>query len=114
MSEGLRFGLELAMIGMGIVFAVLWIITGSVSLIRLADERWQEKEKRAEEEATEREPTIDSTTLVLIAAACATMIQGRYYIRRVRRLMPSTAQTGVWSMQGRTILHGSHVVPKKR
>ncbi|MDX9856305.1 MAG: OadG family protein [candidate division Zixibacteria bacterium] len=114
MSEELRFGLELTVIGVSIVLGVLWIITGSVSLIRLVDQRWQANEKRAEEEATEREPTIDSTTLVLIAAACATMIQGRFYIRRVRRLMPSTAQTGVWSMQGRAILHGSHVIPKKR
>ena len=114
MSESLEFGLEFTAVGMGIVFAVLFIITGAVSLIRLADERWQAKEKREEEAATELEPTIDTTTLVLIAAACATMIEGRFFIRRVRRLMSSATAPGAWSVQGRAILHGSHVVPKKR
>ncbi|MBD3402840.1 hypothetical protein GF420_08085 [candidate division GN15 bacterium] len=113
-SESIQFSLEFAVIGISIVFLVLAIITGAVTLIRTADVRWREKEERDDAAAFERDPTIDTTTLVLIAAACATMIQGRFHIRRVRRLMPRTSQQGTWSVQGRAILHGSHVVPKKR
>ncbi|MCB2230568.1 OadG family protein [bacterium] len=114
MNEAIQFSLEFAVIGIAIVFVVLFIITGAVTLVRTADERWQRKEARDEQAALDREPTIDTTTLVLIAAACATMIQGRFHIRKVRRLMSSTPQGGGWSMQGRAILHGSHVVSKKR
>lgn len=114
MSDAVQFSLEFAAIGITIVFFSLIVITLAVTLVRTADERWQAKEKHDEAAAIDRDPTIDTTSLVLIAAACATMIQGRYHIRRVRRLMPSTAQAGVWSMHGRAILHGSHVVSKKR
>lgn len=114
MSEAMQFSLQFSAIGIAIVFVVLWIITGSVSLIRKADERWQAREKREAAAAFDKQPTIDSTTLILITAACATMIQGRFHIRKVRRLMSRTAQPGTWSVAGRAILLGSHVVPKKR
>ena len=114
MSEGMQFSLQFSLVGILIVFVVLSIITAAVSLIRKADERWQAREEREQETAFEKEPTIDSTTLVLITAACATMIQGRFHIRQVRRLMPRTSQPGTWSVAGRAILLGSHVVPKKR
>lgn len=114
MSESLWFSLQFSVIGIVIVFVVLWIITGVVSLVRRADEHWQAREERQQAEAYEKEPTIDSTTLVLITAACATMIQGRFHIRQVRRLMSKTSQPGTWSVAGRAILLGSHVVPKKR
>lgn len=106
--------LHFALVGILIVFAALVIVSAAVALVRRADERWQKREKRAEEEAYEREPTIDNLALVLIAAAAATMIQGRFHIRRVRRLMPGEPMTGVWSAYGRAILHGSHVLPKRR
>jgi Na+-transporting methylmalonyl-CoA/oxaloacetate decarboxylase gamma subunit len=114
MSETLQFSLQFSAVGILIVFVVLWIITGTVSLIRKLDESWQAREEREAAAAYEKEPTIDSTTLVLITAACATMIQGRFHIRQVRRLMSRTAQPGTWSVAGRAILLGSHVVSKKR
>lgn len=114
MSEALSFTLQFAVAGILIVFGALAIIAGAVALIRRADDRWQDREKREEAAAYDKDQTIDTTTLVLIAAAAATMIQGRVHIRRVRRLLPTDAVTGTWSMQGRAILHGSHVVPKKR
>ncbi|MBN2227036.1 MAG: OadG family protein [candidate division Zixibacteria bacterium] len=114
METSFRFGLEFAAIGIVIVFAALTLISVVISLVRRADSGWQKKETVQLEEALTREQNIDTTTLVLICAAAATMIQGRFYIRQVRRLLPRDAQRGPWSAQGRAILHGSHVVPKKR
>ncbi len=114
MEEALEFSLEFTMIGMLIVFAALAIIVGAISLIRKADSSWQEREDRQYQQALEKDQTIDNITLILIAATAATMIKGRFYIRSVRRLMPVGSPGGSWSLQGRAVLHGSHVVPKKR
>ena len=59
-----------------------------------------------------REPTIDTTTLVLIAAACATVAGGRFRVRRIRRLLPIQTKRTPWSAQGRLILLGSHTVKR--
>ncbi|MBU0983584.1 MAG: hypothetical protein KKA42_06925 [candidate division Zixibacteria bacterium] len=114
MPEWLSYSLNLAAVGISIVFGALAIITLAVSLIRRADDRWIRHEEAQHAAAVDKDQNIDTTTLVLICAAVATMARGRYHIRRVRRLMPSTAVHGTWSLQGRAVLHGSHVVSKKR
>jgi len=114
MSEMLSFSIRFAVIGILIVFACLAIIVACISLIRHADRRWQAREEAQEIAALDKEPSIDTTTLILISAAATTMLQGRFYIRKVRRLLPRDAVRGPWSMQGRATLHGSHVVSKKR
>ncbi len=114
MPEWLHFGLKFAVIGITIVFSALIIVTFAIFLIRKIDDNWKAREDKQEARAQTREPTIDTTTLVLITAAAATMIAGRFHIRKVRRLLPRDAKSGPWSMEGRAILHGSHVVLKKR
>ncbi|MCP4567059.1 MAG: hypothetical protein GY841_05715 [FCB group bacterium] len=108
------FELKFAAIGITIVFASLAVIVLAVSLIRRADSSWQSREDRLRKAAANREQNIDTTTLVLLTAAAGTMLTGRFHIRKVRRLRPADVSRGPWSVQGRAILHGSHVVPKKR
>ena len=114
MSEFLSFSLRFAVVGILIVFAALAVISIAVSLIRRADDRWQAMEEARHRPVSEEDATIDNTTLVLIAAAAATMIQGRFHIRRVRRLMRRDAYAGPWSQQGRAVLLGSHVISHDR
>lgn len=94
--------------GLVTVFGVLALIALVVSVFRRLDDHWQEREGRADREAVDREPTIDDTTLVLIAAAAATAVAGRFRVRRIRRLLSPQAQRTPWSAQGRLILQGSH------
>ena len=114
MPEWLSFGLNFALIGITIVFVALSIIAIAVALIKRVDDSWQAREKRQRNEALDKDQSIDSITLILITAAAATMIQGRFHIRKVRRLLPRGAPKSPWSLEGRAILHGSHVVPRKR
>jgi len=105
---------QFVMVGLLIVFSALTVISITVAFIRRLDIGWQKREIKAEEAAFGKDQTIDNITLVLIIAAAATMIQGRFHIHRIRRLLPSDAPGGAWSSQGRTTLQGSHVVPKNR
>jgi len=114
MPEWLSFSLQFSVIGISIVFSALAIIAIAISLIRRANDAWQKHEEVQKETATEKQQNIDTTTVVLISAAVATMLQGRFYIKSIRRLLPAHAQKGPWSLQGRAVLLGSHVVPKKR
>ena len=114
MSETMEYALRFAAVGLLIVFAALAVIVLAITLIRRGDDRWQELEQRRRKPAAIDEATIDNLTLVLISAAVATMIQGRFHIRRVRRLMRRDAQTGPWSHQGRAVLLGSHVIHHDR
>ncbi len=113
MPDWFDYALEFSIVAMLIVFSALALISIVVALIRRLDDRWQKREKAEEAEALEREPSIDTTTLLLITAAAATMIEGRFYIKKVQRLLPREAFHGPWSMTGRAILHGSHVVGKR-
>ncbi len=113
MSETMNFSLSFAAIGISIVFAALAIISGVVALMRRLDDRWQAHEETQKAAALKKEPATDYTTVVLIAAAVATYVQGRHHIRRIRRLLPSDAKRGPWSTQGRAVLHGSHIMHKK-
>ncbi len=105
--------LPLALVGLLIVFTVQLIIATAVYLIRSLDEKWRHQEKRRNAEALDREPTIDATTVVLIAAAAATVLRGRHRIRSIRRLMPSDHRRSPWSAQGRAVLQGSHALDRK-
>ena len=106
-------GVTFAAIGMAVVFSVLVALVGFIALIRRIDDRWQARERGARQAATEREQTIDDLTLVLIAAAVATVVGGRGRIRGIRRLLPSDAAASVWSTQGRATLMGSHVITRQ-
>jgi Na+-transporting methylmalonyl-CoA/oxaloacetate decarboxylase gamma subunit len=104
----------LAIAGILIVFTVLALISLVVSLLRRLDGRWQDHERRVEANAVFREPTIDDTTLVLITAAAATVIQGRFRVRRIHRLLSPKRKRTPWSAQGRLTLQGSHAVRRNR
>ena len=112
--ENIGFILKFSIVGILIVFAALALIAILISWIRRADEGWQDKEEKQAEVALEKDQTVDTTTLVLISAACATLIGGRFLVRRVRRLRPMDTGLGPWAIQGRSVLLGSHIVSKKR
>ncbi|MFZ5981919.1 MAG: OadG family protein [Candidatus Zixiibacteriota bacterium] len=114
MSELISFSFRFAVIGIVIVFGSLALITLVVSIIRRVDDGWQKREETRDRVATQKTPTIDNITLVLISAAVATMFQGRAYIRKVRRLLPRDAASSPWSSQGRAVLHGSHISRRGR
>lgn len=109
------FGQEtvLALIGLAIVFSVLSLLAVVVALVRRLDDRWQEREREVAEAALDKPPGLDTITVVLIAAAVATHLQGRFRIRRVRRLFPRDAPSSPWSHQGRLVLMGSHLVRRR-
>ncbi len=104
----------LALVGIAIVFGVLALIATVVSIFKRLDQRWQAHEAKLAESATERTQTIDDTTLLLISAAAATVVAGRFRVRRIRRLLPIRTKRTPWSAQGRAQLQGSHVITKKR
>ena len=107
--QNIAFGFQLTLAGISIVFAVLAFIAIFVAIIQQVDRRWQAREEKQKKEASEKDPTIDNTTLVLISAAVATVIAGRYRIRRVKRVASAGSK---WSLQGRGQIHGSHVLNK--
>ena len=109
-----RQALTLALVGIVVVFAVLSLIAGVVALIRRIDDDWQAREQRHDHAALERDPVLDETTAVIIAAACATVIAGRFRVRRIRRLLSPRQKRTPWSAQGRLILQGSHDVGRKQ
>jgi len=112
--ESMEFILRFSLVGILIVFAALTIIAIAITWIRKADDGWQAKETKLAEEALDKEPTVDTTTLLLISAACATIVGGKFFIRSVRRLRPMDTGIGPWAHQGRSVLLGSHIVGKKR
>ncbi|MCK5125850.1 MAG: OadG family protein [candidate division Zixibacteria bacterium] len=114
MSESVKFSLDFAVIGISIVFVSLAIISFAIWLIRKADDGWQLHEANKKEEALEKEQNIDTTTLIIISAAVATMALGRFHIRKVRRLMKGDSQHRPWSVQGRAVLHGSHITGNRK
>lgn len=112
MNETMRMGLELAGVGLMVVFSVLTIMALVVTGLQRLDARWQAAEAAQDDARTEAEPTIDATTLVIISAAVFTVFQGRAHIKKVRRLLPSENPSTAWSMQGRLSVQGSHVIPR--
>jgi Na+-transporting methylmalonyl-CoA/oxaloacetate decarboxylase gamma subunit len=112
MSEELRFALNLTLVGLVIVFAVLALIAGVVSLVRRLDERWQQKERAVEASRNTRPATIDATTLVILSAAVAALVGGRFQFRSIRRVGSALGEGSSWSQQGRAVLMGSHVIDR--
>jgi Na+-transporting methylmalonyl-CoA/oxaloacetate decarboxylase gamma subunit len=106
--------IALSISGIVIVFLVLALIALVVAGFRRLDEHWAASGGEGAEEALEKEPTIDATTLVLITAACATVVAGRFRVKRVRRLLsPNTAPHALVG-RGRVTLQGSHVIQRRR
>ncbi len=112
-QETLSQNIPLALVGLLIVFTVQLIIATAIYLVRQFDEKWRHQEKRRNAEVLDREPTIDALTVVLIAAAAATVLRGRHRIRSIRRLMPADHRRSPWTAQGRAVLQGSHVIGRK-
>jgi Na+-transporting methylmalonyl-CoA/oxaloacetate decarboxylase gamma subunit len=104
----------LAATGISIVFAVLALIALVVALFKRMDDRWQAQEAAQREAAMDLDQTIDETTLVLIAAACATVAGGRFRVRRIRRLLSPATKRTPWSSRGRLSLQGSHIIHRPR
>ena len=104
----------LSLVGILIVFGVLSLIAVVVALLKKLDDRWQAREAEQAESATEKEPTIDAMTLVLVSAAAAVAVGGRFRVRRIRRLLSPRQKRTPWSAQGRLILHGTHGVRANR
>lgn len=104
----------LALVGLVIVFSVLALIAAVVGLFKRVDDRWQAHEAALAARAGDRTPTIDTTTLLLISAAAATAVGGRFRVRSIRRLLSPRTRRTPWSSQGRLTLQGSHAVLRKR
>ncbi|RLB92532.1 MAG: hypothetical protein DRH76_11170 [Deltaproteobacteria bacterium] len=104
---------SLAVAGILIVFGVLAMISGVVALIKKLDGRWQDHERRVDAAAVTREQTIDNTTLLLITAAAATVVHGRFRVRRIHRLLSPKRKRTPWSAHGRLTLQGSHAVRRR-
>jgi len=104
----------LALTGLIIVFGVLTLIACVVAVFKRLDGRWQAHEARLADAAGERTQTIDNTTLLLITAAAATVVAGRFRVRQIRRLLPIRTKRTPWSAQGRARLQGSHAITTKR
>jgi Na+-transporting methylmalonyl-CoA/oxaloacetate decarboxylase gamma subunit len=113
MSEELIYSLRFAVIGIAIVFSALAIIAVTVYFVSRIEKYVAGMSKVPAADQTEPRGTIDNTTVVLISAAVATMIRGRYHIKRIRRLFPGDRPSSPWSVQGLAILHGSHVIRKQ-
>ncbi len=105
---------SLSWAGILIVFGVLAVIAAAVALLKKLDDRWQAAEAAAGNRALDRTQDIDQTTLVLIAAACAVAVGGRFRVRRIRRLLSPRTKRTPWSAQGRLILQGSHMPGRTR
>ncbi len=102
----------LALLGFMIVFLVLLTMATVIWAMGKVDHYWQAKEKRDDVAALTATPTIDTTTLVLISAAVATMVAGRGRIRTIRRLLPSESPSSAWSVQGRQAIQTSHAISR--
>lgn len=104
-------GLNLTVVGLTVVFAVLALVAVAVRGLKWLDARLQPPARPAP--ASEAEAQIDHTTLVLIAAAVATLVRGRYHITKVRRLPQHGPGDTAWSQQHRAVLLASHRIEKK-
>ncbi|MBN1296471.1 OadG family protein [bacterium] len=111
MNDTIGLGINLTIIGVVVVFLVLSSIAGFVHLVRMLDGDWKKRENRQAQIALEKPQNIDNITLILIAATAATIIKGRHRIHSVKRVTPASGSSP-WSLQGRSVLLGSHGVGK--
>jgi len=114
MEQNLEYALRLSVAGISIVFTSLIIISLVVSIMRQIDEKIERRKADSKDEEPKKEQTLDNTTLVLISAAAAATVRHRNFrIRSVRRIVSRDARGAGWTMQGRSVLHGSHIVNMK-
>jgi len=103
--------LRLSWAGMVIVFTSLILIAFAIALMSKIDETLIKR--KAEKNLPEPEPeqTLDNTTLVLITAAVTAVLEKkRFRLSSVRRIVSRDAKIAGWTMEGRSVLHGSHVL----
>jgi len=100
----------LTLVGVAIVFSVLTIIALVVAFFKRLDDHWQKQEELVDAKALEKEQTIDMTTLMLISAAVATVVGGRFRVRKIHRLLSPKTKRTPCSSRGRLTLQGSHTI----
>jgi Na+-transporting methylmalonyl-CoA/oxaloacetate decarboxylase gamma subunit len=105
---------NLSLVGILIVFGVLALIAGVIGLLKRLDGRWRAHERQVEAAAVNKAPNLDTITLLLITAAAATVVQGRFRVRRIHHLLSPQRKRTPWSAQGRLTLQGSHAVRRSR
>ena len=98
--------IDIAFVAVIAAFLALGAIALLVTLIGYLDHRSQANAP-APHTAPTPSPTIDDLTVVLVASAVATILEGRGRIRRIRR---TNHATGEWAMAGRVTVQGSHIV----
>jgi len=115
MEQNISYAVNMSIAGMSIVFGSLILISIAVRAMRMIDEWLEESKKKNNLPEPEKEQTLDNLTLVLISAAAAAKLQKRKYsIRSVRRIVSRDATIAGWTMEGRSVLHGSHVINVKQ
>jgi sodium pump decarboxylase gamma subunit len=110
MTPDMQTGLVLTFIGLLIVFGVLLLLAVFISFISKLDQGWQEDEKEIKAKQSEKTPTIDSLTLVLISAAVTAAIGHRRHQIKKIKLVRSNHES--WSLAGRQGIMGSHNLQK--
>ena len=100
----------LTLVGLTIVFSVLAIIAVVVAVFKRLDDHWHKLEEDNSVKAFDKAPTIDITTLMLISAAVATVVGGRFRVRKIHRLLSPRTKRTPWSNRGRLTLQGSHII----
>ncbi|PLX70133.1 MAG: hypothetical protein C0603_04115 [Denitrovibrio sp.] len=114
MEPNLIEALKLSAAGMLIVFSSLIIIALVISVMRSLDEKYTKAQERKNAPAPVKQQTLDNLTLVLISAATATVLQNKQYrMRSIRKIVSRDATVAGWAMEGRSVLHGSHVMNVK-
>ncbi len=113
MSDTMTFALNLTFAGLVVVFVSLTLISLAISFMRWLDAKATPYKAPQVKDSVE-DQNIDNLTLVLISAAAATMINGRFRIKTVRRMVTRASSHSGWSNQGRSVLMGSHSVNIKR
>ena len=109
-SDTLSFGLEITLIGMGVVYVGLLLVTGAITLMRRLDERWQAAERQGEADAllARTDHRFDDAG----AARGGRRDDGRRPPPHPRR-PPHAARREhrlAWAVTGRAVLQGSHVM----
>jgi sodium pump decarboxylase gamma subunit len=113
----LIFGLQLTVIGMGVVFTALTLIFFVLKLFDRLNP-WLARFGEAEEHGHEETPVAPAETpgelspeiITVISAAVVTAIGKKVRIKRIRY---RTTSPGVaWSVQGRVSIMASHIVKR--
>ncbi|MBN1550199.1 OadG family protein [bacterium] len=113
MDADFQMGMQLTIAGMSIVFIVLAGIALLITLFRSLDRKWEKREADQKQAMSEKPVSIDNITLVLISAAVATYLTGRFRIRSIHRVESGGIGGSPWTSRGRVQLLGSHLLPKK-